>query len=301
VPQGNRAPRDIKIEVIRIKKEALEFRLDNIGHKVYNPLMPKIAERYEVNNDFSPAKSFGEATKKILLPFLPSNELYDGLVRSLLENRENTGESQERYEALEILWGLGLRAAQFGADLDISKGFSPFFLPAVPSNIMIEKEIVVNPATIHQIKTRSKERLKRGKGQAENQLIIKSAESEELKTFGLEGLRRPVLLIEELYTITLPQDPTIEVDNISHFLLYKDEQDTLQILLLKMGQEFHSHAFAGGRWYRIDKSTHPYFTVPETTQFPPLREVKNPTPVTNDEIASLLVLLIEGIKISRRY
>jgi len=256
--------------------------------------MPKSAELDEA---VGAEAGFAWVAREKLMPGFPPEARLDDLRRRLLENRGFVEENPPRQQALEVLWELALAAARFGTpDLDVSAGLSEFRLPPIPSSRLVDLEIISDEETIKQIKVREKAREKRGKKPPENRLVVKALSKEELEKLKLSGLRKPVLRLEEHYTVTLPQDPSVELDRVGFFVLFQNEQNQPQILFLGETQKPHAHAFAAGRWWRIDKQTYPDFQIPSGITLPSPHLVEHPTPATNDQIATLMVLIVEGIK-----
>lgn len=107
------------------------------------------------------------------------------------------------------------------------------------------------------------------------------------------------LLLEEHFTVTLPSDPSVEIDRIDTYAFYHGrEPRTPNLWLLKETEEPHTHAYAAGRWWRIDRTTHRDFALsaPARKHLPSIRTDNGRVLATNQDIATLLVLLVEGIK-----
>lgn len=240
--------------------------------------------------------------RKLLSEYLPSNENYYLIVQSLLKNRDNTQPSEIRSRALNLFWRITANAARFGvANMDVCQGFSQFSMPPIPSTRLIETGIITDPKTIRQIEVREKARKKRGKGLSENSVTIKAADNQELELLGMRDSKRPVLLIQEYYTVTLPKDPSAELDKIGRFVFFLDNTGAPTLLFLGETQEPHAHALAMKQYWRIDKVSHPHFRITENVPLPPLLIVESPIPATDDQIATLFVLTAEGIKESQNY
>lgn len=248
------------------------------------------------------------AAGKILGPLLPPRGRLKTLVRLLLENREGVGASPTRAEALSVLWELASNAARFGAlDVkEIADGCTPFFIPPIPSDRLVEWGVITASEAVWQIRMRKIGREQRGKGPPENRIIVKAASSQESEKLGLQSLtsKKPVLLIEEYYTLALPraQIRNAELDRIGVYALYR-EGETPQLLFLGETQVPHAHfslqqrgSPEAQRWFRVDISTHPDFEIPFSISPPQARTVEEPTPALNEQIAALLVLFVEGTR-----
>lgn len=243
-------------------------------------------------------QGFAYVANQNLKPHLPKEQEYRNSLELLLSNRENTQPNPDRGKALEMLWQLAFKAACFGTEINTTNGFSPFKFPPISSERLIELKIITDEQTIQQIEARQAMREKRGKGLPENRVAVKAAEKKEIENFGLQNIeaKSPILIITERYTVTLPEDPSVELDRIGIFAFFKDSQGNCHLLFLGEKQEPHAHAYAAGRWWRIDENSHPDFKIPQGIPLPPAKTVYQPEATTNDQIATLLALMVEGVK-----
>ncbi len=248
---------------------------------------------------------WASATAHILGPLLPAEEDFRHLCHSLLEHRDHALESAARSEALSVLWSLVLSAARFGAldESEIAEGFSPFLIPPVPSERLLAYSLITAPEEIWQLRMRRIGRAERGKGPPENRVLVKAASRQDMVEFGLQGLlvERPILLVEERYTVALPQIRNAELDRIRSHALYR-EAGRPQVLFLGETQKPHAHftlasngAAERQKWYRVDTVTHPDFEIP-LRALPQVISTHKPKVASNEQVADLMVLLVEGTR-----
>ena len=246
------------------------------------------------------------AAARILGPLLPPEERLRRLCQSLLENRQDTRESAARAEALSILWELAFAAARYGAldEREVAAGFTPFFIPPVPSERLLVYSVIIAPETVWQIRMRKVGRAERGKGPPENRVIVKAATRQERRELALQGVisGKPVLLIEERYTVTIAQVRNAELDRTRRYALHRGG-GAPELCFLGETQEPHAH-FAlrpegspqTQKWYRIDARTHPDFEIPSNVPLPAVQTVRTPAVAANEQIADLMVLFVEGTR-----
>lgn len=239
-------------------------------------------------------RGFARAAEEIFRSLeVPGRQAFQELIKELLTDRENTAPTEERKRALDLLSSWARKIASFGVDINIKNGFSEFCLPPIESTYLVETGIIVDPETIAQIEERASARKEREKGPPENRLTIKALTPEE--TRGLpsgirEALTSPIISLEESYTVTLPKEPSLELDRISKYVLGQTSNGMVEIFFLGETQKPHAHTRIVGRWYRIDHESHEDFRVSPDITLPPSKTVKEPCPATNDQIATLLVL-----------
>jgi hypothetical protein len=249
---------------------------------------------------------WGTAVARILGPLLPSKEHWMQLLHALLETRQDTQPGELRAQALALLWELAFAAARFGSlnEQELAGGFSPFMLPPVPSERLVALGVVADPEAVWQIRMRRIGREERGKSPPDNRVVVKAADTHELNTWklGCITLQRPILLLEEYYTVTIPRIRSAELDRRRVYGLCREDGE-LHIYFLGENQVPHAH-FAlrekglaeTTKWYRIDATTHPDFVVPLDIPLPDIWAVEVPAPTPNDQIAALLALFVEATR-----
>lgn len=252
--------------------------------------MPRTPEIAEVSASF---------VKEYLTRYLLHESEYSTLRKELLANRENTEPNSIREWALDNLWNIAARAVTYGTGaLSLAADFAPFRIPSISSLTLIRLGVIKDPETIKQVELRKKERNKRGKGPPENWVVARRATAGEARQLGLEKTKVPIIVLTEHYTVAIPKYPTIELDRVGTFAMYHGESG-LTLLFLGETQEPHGHAQIGDRWYRIDRESHPDFSLPSDLSLPEPKQPSEPVLPTNVQIATLLVLFNEGIRTSK--
>lgn len=244
-------------------------------------------------------RGFARAARELFRSLeVPRSQAFQELINELLTDRENMAQTETRKRGLDLLSNWARQFASFGADIDIKNGFSEFCLPPVESTYLVETGIIVDPETIAQIQERVLARERREKGPPENRLTIKAMTPKETKDLPpeiKETLVSPIISLEEFYTVTIPEEPTLELDRISKYVLGQTHNGLVEIFFLGETQEPHAHARIVDRWYRIDHESHEDFHAPSNIVLPPTKTVKDPCSATNDQIATLLVLFRHSI------
>lgn len=241
-------------------------------------------------------RGFAYARGKITSPELPKGITFDDLIDGLLEDRNSTSLTQPRQQALEYVYEFTERIARFAANIDITDGFSEFSLPPVPSKVLVDMGIITNKNRIAEIDAREAARRRRQRGEPETHLDIKAldpVESRRVWRTYLGGYEPPILSSSKSHTVTNTKDASIEADVVAQYVTARHGDQAPELFFCGESYQVHGHTMLGGTWYRIDRSTHPDFEVSREIldQFPPLRSVEEPIPATNEEIATIAVLL----------
>jgi hypothetical protein len=201
-----------------------------------------------------------------------------------------------RAKSLEILFRISERFSRFGANIDLSKGGHEFICPPIPSQYLVDANIITDPNHIDQIMKRREAREKRKKGPPENLIIVKALEPDEISQLP-ESIPTqlktdsPIIRMRERFTKTDPGDSTYEITRERDFIIGQVADPVnpnhYEAFFAQETTTEHTHVYVKGGWVRLD-----YQNLPGAFSPPIKTTIEELKPITNKQIATLLALYL---------